>query len=70
MLETINQTAKLEFDFLLNGLKTLELITIEPEEIINLIDRNTKILKQKVRLLNLEHFIMIRDNKIFLFLAV
>lgn len=52
MLETINQTAKLEFDFLLNGLKTLELIAIEPEEIINLIDRNTKILKQKVRLIS------------------
>jgi uncharacterized protein YlzI (FlbEa/FlbD family) len=47
MLNMINEAAKLEFDFLVNGLK-IELIELEPEEVILLIDRKTKELKQKV----------------------
>lgn len=47
MLEMINQAAKLEFDFLVNGLKC-DLIGIEPDEIIQLIDKKTKELKLMV----------------------
>ncbi|CAF0719190.1 unnamed protein product [Brachionus calyciflorus] len=47
ILETINQAAKLEFDFLINGLKS-DLVDIEPEEIIQLIDRKTKELKLRM----------------------
>jgi ribonucleotide reductase beta subunit family protein with ferritin-like domain len=46
-LNMVNQAAKIEFNFLLNGLKT-ELINIEPEELILLIDRKTKDLKVKL----------------------
>ena len=48
ILDTINQSAKLEFDFLLNGIKSTELIEFDPNEIIQLIDMNTKALKIKV----------------------
>lgn len=44
ILETINEAAKIEFDFILNGL-SVDLIEIEPEEVIQLIDRKTKELK-------------------------
>ena len=47
MLEMINESAKLEFDFLVNGLK-IDLVEYAPEEIILLIDRKTKELKQKM----------------------
>ncbi len=47
MLSMVNEAAKLEFDFLVNGLK-IELIELEAEEVILLIDRKTKELKQKV----------------------
>ena len=49
MLEVINQAAKVEFDFLLNGLNA-DLIGVSAEEIIQLIDKNTKALKLKVSL--------------------
>ena len=49
MLESINQAAKIEFDFLINGLKS-ELIEVKSEDIIQLIDKNTKALKLKVSL--------------------
>ncbi|RNA02317.1 Ribonucleoside-diphosphate reductase subunit M2 [Brachionus plicatilis] len=44
MIEMINQAAKLEFDFLMNGIKC-DLIGIEANEIIQLIDKKTKELK-------------------------
>ena len=47
MLDTINQAAKIEFDFLMNGLNA-DLIEVTGEEIIQLIDKNTKALKLKV----------------------
>lgn len=47
MLDTINQAAKIEFDFLMNGLNA-DLIEVAGEEIIQLIDKNTKALKLKV----------------------
>ncbi len=47
ILETINDAAKIEFDFILNGLN-IDLIEIEPEEVIQLIDRKTKELKNSV----------------------
>lgn len=47
MLESINQAAKIEFDFLINGLKS-ELIEVKSEDIIQLIDKNTKALKLKL----------------------
>ena len=50
ILETINKAAKIEFDFLLNGIKSTELIEVDSNEIINLIDVNTKALKIKVSL--------------------
>lgn len=49
MLEVINQAARVEFDFLLNGLNA-DLIGVSAEEIIQLIDKNTKALKLKVSL--------------------
>ena len=49
MVEVINQAAKVEFDFLLNGLNA-DLIGVSAEEIIQLIDKNTKALKLKVSL--------------------
>ena len=50
ILETINKAAKIEFDFLLNGIKSTELIEVDSNEIIHLIDVNTKALKIKVSL--------------------
>jgi ribonucleotide reductase beta subunit family protein with ferritin-like domain len=47
ILETINDAAKIEFDFILNGLN-IDLIEIEPEEVIQLIDRKTKELKNSI----------------------
>ena len=47
MLEIINQAAKLEFEFLINGLKC-DLIGVDTEEIIQLIDKKTKELKVMV----------------------
>lgn len=47
IIETINQAAKLEFEFLMKGLQS-ELIEIDPEDIILLIDRKTKELKLRV----------------------
>ena len=48
ILETINNSARIEFDFLLNGIKSTELIEFDSAEIIHLIDVNTKALKIKV----------------------
>ena len=39
IVEAINDAAKIEFDFILNGLN-IDLVEIEPEEVIQLIDRN------------------------------
>ena len=50
ILAAINQAAKLEFDFLMNGIKSIELIEFSADEIIQLIDANTKALKIKVSL--------------------
>ncbi len=47
ILETINQAAKIEFDFLLNGLN-VDSIGIDPQDVIQLIDRKTKALKNKL----------------------
>ena len=47
MLHMINEVAKIEFDFLINGLK-VDLIELDPEEVILLIDRKTKQLKLKM----------------------
>jgi hypothetical protein len=47
MLSMVNESAKLEFDFIINGLK-IELIQYEADDIIALIDRKTKDLKQKM----------------------
>ena len=49
MLLSINEAAKIEFDFLINGLKS-DLIQVSSEDIIQLIDKNTKALKLKVNL--------------------
>jgi len=49
MLQSINEAAKIEFDFLINGLKS-DLIQVSSEDIIQLIDKNTKALKLKVNL--------------------
>lgn len=43
----INSSVKIEFDFILNGLK-MELIQIESDELIQIIDRKTKALKNLV----------------------
>lgn len=47
VVDTINQAAKLEFDFLLNALRT-ELIGVDPNELIMLIDKKAKLLKTKI----------------------
>lgn len=47
ILETINQAAKIEFNFLLNGLN-IDLIGVGPQEVLEIIDKNTKILKTKI----------------------
>lgn len=47
IMQTIDQAAKIEFDFLINGLKS-ELIGIDTEEILQLIDKKAKSLKLKV----------------------
>ena len=47
ILEAINDAAKIEFDFILNGLN-IDLVEIEPEEVIQLIDKKTKELKNSV----------------------
>lgn len=49
ILETINQAAKIEFNFLLNGLN-LDLIGLGPQEVLEIIDKSTKVLKSKVLL--------------------
>jgi ribonucleoside-diphosphate reductase subunit M2 len=48
ILAHINKSAKIEFDFLLNGIKSNELIELDTGDIINLIDVNTKALKNKL----------------------
>ncbi len=48
MLEVINQAAKIEFKFLLNGLN-IDLIGMTSDEILQIIDKNTKVLKTKVK---------------------
>lgn len=45
--DTINSAAKVEFNFLINGLN-IDLIGIGPEQILEIIDKNTKALKTKV----------------------
>ena len=57
ILETINKAAKIEFDFLRNGIKSTELIEVDSSEIIHLIDVNTKALKIKVSLISLKFFV-------------
>lgn len=47
ILETINQAAKIEFNFLLNGLN-LDLIGLGPQEVLEIIDKSTKTLKAKI----------------------
>jgi ribonucleotide reductase beta subunit family protein with ferritin-like domain len=47
ILETINQAAKIEFSFLLNGLN-LDLIGVGPQEVLEIIDKNTKALKSRL----------------------
>lgn len=47
ILETINQAAKIEFSFLLNGLN-LDLIGVGPQEVLEIIDKNSKLLKSKM----------------------
>lgn len=47
ILETINSAAKVEFNFLINGLN-IDLIGIGPEQILEIIDKNTKALKTKI----------------------
>ena len=47
ILNTINQAAKIEFDFLMNGIKC-DLIGLSMDDVLQLIDRKTKDLKQKV----------------------
>ena len=47
ILNMINSSVKIEFDFILNGLK-MELIQIESDELIQIIDRKTKALKNLV----------------------
>ncbi len=47
ILDTINQAAKIEFNFLLNGLN-IDLVGISPQQVLEVIDKNTKALKTKV----------------------
>ena len=48
IIETIHQAAKIEFDFLINGVK-IDLIGFEVEEVLQIIDKKTKIIKHKVK---------------------
>lgn len=48
IIEIINSSVKIEFDFILNGLKMAELIQLESDDLIQVIDRRTKDLKSKV----------------------
>ena len=57
MLETINQSAKIEFDFLINGLKS-DLIEVSNDDVIQLIDKNTKSLKLKVSAFYLDLYLI------------
>jgi hypothetical protein len=65
ILETLNKAAKIEFDFLLNGIKSTELIDVDSNEIIHLIDVNTKALKIKVRLFFFVFYLFIFVRKLF-----
>jgi len=47
ILETVNQAVKIEFDFLLNGVK-VDLIGVETNEVLQHIDKCTKELKAKL----------------------
>jgi len=47
MIEVINQAAKIEFQFLLNGLN-IDLINMNTDDVIKLIDKNTKSLKYQL----------------------
>ncbi len=47
MIEVINQAAKIEFNFLINGLN-IDLIGLGAEDVLILIDKSTKSLKLKV----------------------
>jgi ribonucleotide reductase beta subunit family protein with ferritin-like domain len=47
ILETINQAAKIEFSFLLNGLN-IDLIGVGAQDVLEIIDKNTKTLKTKI----------------------
>ena len=69
ILETINKAAKIDFDFLRNGRKSTELIEVDSNEIIHLIDVNTKALKIKVSpnfFFSIFCFIWKRGRKYFL----
>lgn len=48
IIEMINSSVKIEFDFILNGLKMAELIQLESDDLIQVIDRRTKDLKSKI----------------------
>ncbi len=68
ILEAINDAAKIEFDFILNGLN-VDLIGIEPEEVILLIDKKTKELKNNARhLFFFINFIKFQKFLIFFFI--
>lgn len=47
IVEILNQAAKIEFSFLLNGLN-IDLIGISPEDVLQIIDKNTKSLKSMI----------------------
>jgi len=47
ILDTINQAAKIEFNFLLNGLN-IDLVGISQQQVLEIIDKNTKALKTKI----------------------
>lgn len=47
ILNMINSSVKVEFDYILNGLK-MELIQFESDDLIQIIDRKTKALKEMV----------------------
>lgn len=49
ILNMINSSVKIEFDFIMNGLK-MELAQIESDDLIQLIDKKTKALKEQVKL--------------------
>lgn len=48
ILEMINSSVKIEFDFIINGLK-MDLIDIDNDELIQIIDRKTISLKNQVK---------------------